>query len=92
MRAQPEHSRRMLTHFLESFVPDDHRWLKLSSFREAVFLEIGPDHLIEGMLTAMVRRRPAVLRELFFYEAALSLSYHATDSQSPLRAALRPRG
>jgi hypothetical protein len=49
--------------------------------RESVFFEIGPDQLIEGMLTAMAAEPAGSPRELFFYEAALSLSYQATDSQ-----------
>jgi hypothetical protein len=81
LRAHPERLKEMLAHFLESFVPDDHRWLKLSRFREAVFSEISPDQLVEGMVTAMAEEPAGSPRELFFYEAALSLSYHAADSE-----------
>jgi hypothetical protein len=81
LREHPDRLEGMLAHFLESFVPDDHRWLELSRFREAVFFEIGPDQLIEGMLTAMAAEPVCSPRELFFYEAALSLSYAATDGQ-----------
>jgi hypothetical protein len=79
LRARPERLEEMLAHFLKSFVLDDHRWLKLSRFREAVFFEIGSDQLIEGMLTAMGAEPAGTSRELFFYEAALWLSYQATD-------------
>jgi len=81
LRARPERLEGILTHFLASFVPDDHRWLNLSRFREAVFFEIGPDQLIEGMLTAMAAEPVGSPRGLFFYEAALSLSYQATKGQ-----------
>jgi hypothetical protein len=56
-------------------------WLKLLQFRETVFFEVGPDQLIEGMLTAMAAEPAGSPRELFFYEAALLLSYHATHSR-----------
>jgi hypothetical protein len=82
LRARPERLKGMLAFFLETFVPDDYRWQKLSQFRESVFFEIGPDQMIEGMLTAMAAEPAGSARELFFYEAALSLSYYATDSQS----------
>ena len=59
MRAHPARVQAVLVHFLESFVPDNFSWLKLSRFREATLFEIGPDHLIEGMLTAMAVSRPA---------------------------------
>ncbi len=81
MRAHPERIQAVLVHFLESFVPDDYSWLNLTRFREASFFEISPDHLIEGMLTAMAGEPAGSPRGLFFYEAAFSLSYQATDSQ-----------
>jgi hypothetical protein len=81
LRARPERLEGMLAHFLESVVPDDSRWLMLSRFREAVFFEIGPDQLIEGMLTAMAAEPAGSPRELFFYEAVFSLSYQATDNR-----------
>jgi hypothetical protein len=81
LRAHPERLEGMLAHFLENFVPDDYRWLRLSRFREAVFFEIGSDQLIEAMLRAMASEPAGSPRELFFYEVALSLSYQATDSQ-----------
>ena len=82
LRSHPERLEGMLAHFLETFVPDDHRWYKLSRFREAAFFEIGPDQLIEGMLTAMVAEPAGSARELFFYEAALSLSYQTGDDSA----------
>jgi hypothetical protein len=81
-RAHPERLQGMLCHFLERFVPNDHRWWELSRFREAVLFEIGSDQLFEGMLAAMASEPAGSPRELFFYEAAFSLSYQATDSQS----------
>lgn len=81
LRARPERLQGMLEHFLKTFVPDDQAWLKLSRFREAVFFEIGPDQLIEAMLRAMALEPAGSPRELFFYEAALLLSYQATDRQ-----------
>jgi hypothetical protein len=81
LRAHPKRLEGMLAHFLKSFVPDDCRWLKLSRFREAVFFEIGPDQLLEGMLNAMAAEPASSSRELFFYEVALSMSYQTTDSQ-----------
>jgi hypothetical protein len=80
--AHPERLEGMLTHFLGNFVPDDDPWLALSRFREAVFFKIGPDQLIEGMLRAMAVEQAGSQRELFFFEAALSLSYQATDGQA----------
>jgi hypothetical protein len=53
LRAHAERLEGLLAHFLESFVPNDHRGLKLSRFRESVFFEIGPDQLFEGMIGAM---------------------------------------
>lgn len=79
LHAHPERLQGMLTHFLEDFVPDDHRWLELSRFREAVFFEIGPDQLIHGLLDAIATEPAGSQRELLFYEAALLLSYQATD-------------
>ena len=81
LRAHPERLVETLAYFLQSFDPDDRRWLKLSRFREAVFFEIGPDQLITGILTAMAAEPAGSPRELFFYEAALSLSYQAANSQ-----------
>jgi hypothetical protein len=81
LRAHPERLEGMLAHFLASFVADDYRWLRLLRFREAIFFEVSPDQLIEGMLTAMAAEPAGSPRELYFYEAALSLSYQATDSQ-----------
>ena len=81
LRAHPERLEGMLAHFLESFVPDDRNWLKLSRFREAVFFEIGPDQIIAGILKAMAAEPASSPRELFYYEAALLLTYQAEDSQ-----------
>ncbi len=82
LRARPEFLQEMLTSFLQSFIPGDDRWRQLSHFREAVLFETGPDQLIDGMLTAMAAEPAGSERELFFYEAALSLSYQSTDSQA----------
>jgi hypothetical protein len=79
--AHPERLQGVLSHFLDGFVPDDNRWLTLMRFREAVFLEITPNQLIEGMLTAMASETVGSPRELFFYEAAFSLSYQEADGQ-----------
>jgi hypothetical protein len=81
LRAHPARIEGVLLHFLESFVPDNYGWLKLSRFREAVFFEIGHEQLIDGMLRAMAAEPAGSPRELFFYEAAFALSYEATDSQ-----------
>lgn len=81
LRSHPERLEATLAYFLQSFVPDDRSWLRLSRFREAVFFEIGPDRLIAGIITAMATERAGSPSELFFYEAALSLSYQAADSQ-----------
>ena len=70
----------MLARFLETFVPDNSGWLTLSRFREAVFFEIDLDQLIEGLLDAMAADATGSPRQLFFYEAAFSLSYQAKDS------------
>ena len=71
----------MLAHFLKSFVPDSSEWLTLSRFREAVFFEIEPDQIIEGMVAAMAAEPAGSARELFFYNAALALSYQAANRQ-----------
>lgn len=82
LRAHPKRLEGMLTHFLRDFIPDGHRWLNLSRFREAVFAEIGPDQLIAGLLTAMAEEPAGSARELFFYEAAFSLSYQSGDQDT----------
>ena len=79
--ARPERLEAILRAFLATFVPGDYRWYELSRFREAVFFEISPDQLVEGLLAAMAGEPAGSARELFFYEAALALSYQATDSQ-----------
>jgi hypothetical protein len=82
LRARPEFLQEILAAFLQSFVPEDDRWRQHWQFREAVLFEIGPDQLIGGMLTAIAAEPAGNERELFFYEAALSLTYQATDSQA----------
>ena len=37
LHAHPERLEGMLAHFLESFVPDDSRWLTLSRFRGSTY-------------------------------------------------------
>jgi hypothetical protein len=81
LRATPSRLQGVLAHFLNSFLPDDWRWLNLTHFREAVFSEVGPDQLIHQMLIAMAAEPAGSARELFFYEAALALSYQAIDSE-----------
>jgi len=71
----------MLAHFLASFVPDKSRWEKLSRFREAVFFEIGIAQLINGLVDAMAIEPAGCPRELFFYEAAVLMTYQATEGQ-----------
>ena len=89
LRACPARLEEILAHFLKSFVPDNSEWLTLSRFREAVLFEIEPDQIIEGMLTALAAEPTGSARELFFYEAALALSYQ-TNSQD-VCAGLRVR-
>ena len=81
LRASPARLGGMLAHFLKSFVPDSSEWLTLSRFREAVFFEIEPDQIIEGMVAAMAAEPAGSARELFFYNAALALSYQAANRQ-----------
>ncbi len=82
LRAHPQYLDEILTVVLAGFIPDENRWLKLSQFREIVLFEIGPDQLITGMLHAMRGEPSGSERELFFYEAALLLTYQAADSQN----------
>jgi hypothetical protein len=81
LRAYPARLEGILEHFLARFVPDNSEWLTLSRFRQSVFFEIEPDQIIAGMLTTMAAEPAGSARELFFYEAALALSYQATNSQ-----------
>ena len=81
LRASPARLGGMLALFLKSFVPDNSEWLTLSRFREAAFFEIEPDEIIEGMLATMAAEPAGSARELFFYKAALALSYQAANRQ-----------
>jgi hypothetical protein len=86
LRTHPERLDEMLAHFLQHFVANEYRWLNLSRFREAAFFEIDLDQLIDGMLTAMAAEPASSPRALFFYEAALSLSYQAESQGAFARA------
>jgi len=69
-----------LADYLESATADEYRWLTLNRFRGAFFFEISPDQIIDGMIRSISTGIGA--RDIFFYEAALSLSYQASDPQT----------
>lgn len=79
LSANPERLTGMLAHFLKGIVPGDDQWLKISHFREAVFFEVDFDQFTTAILTAMATEPLGSPRELFFYEAAFSMSYHMKD-------------
>jgi hypothetical protein len=62
-------------YFLDTFEIDDNRWLRLSRFREITLLTVTSEELFTHIMTHMTRAETGGEKELFFYEAAFSMSY-----------------
>jgi len=81
IRARPERLQALADRFLLSFVVDDYSWLRLTRFREATFFEISADDLLDYVVRHMRNSPRGSAKEVFLYEAALSLCYQATETK-----------
>lgn len=79
MRARPERLRAMADRFLTNFVADDYSWLRFTRFREATFFEISPGELLDGVIRHLKAADKVSEKEVFLYEAALSLCHQASE-------------
>jgi predicted NACHT family NTPase len=80
MLSRPERLRALADQFLANFVTDDHSWLRLTRFREATFFQIPADELLDDVIRHIRKAEPGSAKEIFLYEAALSLSHQASDA------------
>jgi predicted NACHT family NTPase len=78
MRARPERLRAVADRFLATFVADDQSWLRLTRFREATYFEISADDLLDDVVRHMKFVARGGTKEIFLYEAALSLCHQAS--------------
>ncbi|MBB5045486.1 putative NACHT family NTPase [Rhodopseudomonas rhenobacensis] len=75
-RDAPERMTAIARHFLRTVIIDEDRWLSYNRFREALLLEPNVDTLLDISAEEMAAAEPGE-RQVFLYEIALSLSYHA---------------
>ena len=80
MRARPERLRAVADRFLATFVADDQSWLRLTRFREATYFEISANDLLDDVMRHMKFLARGSKKEIFLYEAALSLCHQAGGS------------
>ena len=77
MKEAPDRVRAIADYFFQTLVVDDNRWLRFARFREVILFSLSADTLLDIIVEYMQAAEDGSERQLFLYEAGLTLTYQA---------------